>query len=107
MRPSSIQRPPMMPLDPSLKRNDQSYLEHIRRIRRNLPSQKNSRLSSEESAGRVNYLSNLPTNGINRSKIENYKRIKQEEAEARAKLLAPLSKDLLPSHRRNDSNKNV
>jgi len=31
-------------------------------------------------------MNNLPANGINKSKIENYKRIKQEEAEARARL---------------------
>ena len=86
-RPRSIQRPQYQPLQPISNgissRNDISCLEHIRRIRRNLPSQQNQRASRDDSLGN-NYLSHLPTNGVNQSKIENYKRIKQEEAQARA-----------------------
>ena len=48
-----------------------------------MPSQQNQRASRDDSLGN-NYLSHLPTNGVNQSKIENYKRIKQEEAQARA-----------------------
>lgn len=68
-------------------RADQSALDHIRRIRRNMPSQQNSRMSRDLSR---DYLSAVPgSSGNNQSKIENYKRIKQEEAAARAQLMAP------------------
>jgi len=70
-------------------RNDQSCLEHIRRIRRNLPSQQNPRnRPSEDNLNGGNYLSALPSSGVNKSKIENYKRIKLEEAQARQQLLS-------------------
>lgn len=87
-RPRSIQRPMNQPLtsisSSGNPRNDNSCLEHIRRIRRNLPSQQVSRkISSDENlsakGGADHYLSNLPSSNINRSKIENYKRIKMEE----------------------------
>lgn len=84
----------MQPLQPILSngisdRNDQSCLEHIRRIRRNLPSQQNPRSrGSEDNMSGGNYLSALPSSGVNRSKIENYKRIKMEEAQARQQLLS-------------------
>lgn len=109
-RPRSIQRQQYMPLQPISNgisaRNDQSCLEHIRRIRRNLPSQQNQRMKSDDSFG-GNYLSVLPQNGVNKSKIENYKRIKMEEAEARAQLMQPvMSNEVVGSHRRMVSNVN-
>ena len=57
-------------------------------------------MSREDSlSARDNYLSVVPAN-INKSKIENYKRIKQEEADARAILMQPIE------HRRMVSNIN-
>ena len=95
-RPRSIQRSveEISSLAPSYNagntRADQSALDHIRRIRRNMPSQQQSRMSRDLSR---DYLSAIPVNagnsGSNSSKIENYKRIKQEEAAARAQLMAP------------------
>ena len=52
-----------------------------------MPSQQNSRQVRDELNSK-DYLSALPINN-NSSKVENYKRIKQEEAAARAKLIAP------------------
>lgn len=93
-------------------RNDNSCLEHIRRIRRNLPSQQVSRkISSDENlsakGGADHYLSNLPSSNINRSKIENYKRIKMEEQYARQQLMekpSPSQVQEPTSHRRFASN---
>lgn len=83
-RPHSNQRNPaedLISMAPSYNaggtRADQSALEHIRRIRRNMPSQQASRMSHDLSR---DYLSAVPSNGggaaNNSSKIENYKRIK-------------------------------
>ena len=80
-------------------RAEQSALDHIRRMRRNMPSQQNSRMSHDLSH---DYLSAMPIAAgnnrppINSSKIENYKRIKQEEAAARALLMAPVGRALEP-----------
>lgn len=82
-------------------RAEQSALDHIRRMRRNMPSQQNSRMSHDLSH---DYLSAMPIQQsgsnrppmINNSKIENYKRIKQEEAAARALLMAPVGRALQP-----------
>ena len=52
-----------------------------------------------------NYISNVAANGINKSKIENYKRIKMEEAEARAILMQPKAENN-QYHRRISSNVN-
>ena len=77
-------------------RADQSALEHIRRIRRNMPSQQNSRAQRDFS---YDYLTSVPCGGAQQgsnSKIENYKRIKQEEAAARAQLMmGPKARQLL------------
>lgn len=128
-RPQSIQRNASQDVHQMLQapsylgggaRADQSALDHIRRIRRNVPSQQNSRMSHDFS---YDYLSAKPVghgNGSlsNNSKIENYKRIKQEEAAARAQLIAPASREsgsgqkaprpnidlgALAAHRRNPS----
>lgn len=97
-RPMSIQRslaqPPVAyepPMSRGLsKRNEQSSLDHIRRIRRNLPSSQNMRPLAED-------VVNLPAKhleaaGVN---LDHYKRIKQEEAQARAKLLAARQENML------------
>ena len=57
-------------------------------------------------SGHDNYISNVAVNGINKSKIENYKRIKMEEAEARAVLMQPKAENQQPYHRRISSNVN-
>lgn len=113
-RPRSIQRQQMQPLQPIMSngisgRNDQSCLEHIRRIRRNLPSQQNPRnRNNDDSLSGGNYLSALPTHGVNKSKIENYKRIKMEEQQARQQLISQPGEidSVQPSHRRMVSNAN-
>ena len=66
-------------------RADQSALDHIRRIRRNLPSQQNSRMSNDVG---YDYLSNKQAAGAVMPN-NNYKRNKQEEAAARAMLMVP------------------
>jgi len=81
-RPQSIQRsseelgqvqPPSYNAGSS--RADQSALDHIRRIRRNMPSQQSSRMMHRELS--VDYISSHQLNGnSNNNKIENYKRIK-------------------------------
>lgn len=85
-RPRSIQRDYVSALQPPSSgmghmRADQSALEHIRRIRRNLPSGQNPRLSYDEKT----YLSNIANK--EKSPVDDYRRIKQEEAAARAMLL--------------------
>lgn len=104
-RPHSIQRNAIDDLSsigpPSYvgggSRAEQSALDHIRRMRRNVPSQQNSRMSHDLSH---DYLSAMPISSnrpqVVNSKIENYKRIKQEEAEARALLMAPVGRALEP-----------
>jgi ribosomal 50S subunit-associated protein YjgA (DUF615 family) len=52
-----------------------------------MPSQQNSRQKLTDLSR--DYLSAVPVNSGNNSKVENYKRIKQEEAIARAQLMAP------------------
>jgi len=64
-----------------------------------MPSQQNSRMSHDFS---YDYLSAKAAGGgggssSNNSKVENYKRIKQEEAAARAQLMAPSSRDSIGS----------
>ena len=87
-RPRSIQRDYVSGLQPASSglglRADQSALEHIRRIRRNMPAGHNSRLSCDEKT----YLSNIHNkNQVERSPVDDYRRIKQEEANARAMLM--------------------
>jgi hypothetical protein len=58
-----------------VKRNEQSSLDHIRRIRRNIPSSQNMRPLAED-------VLNLPPRhleaaGVN---LDHYKRVKYEEA---------------------------
>jgi len=83
----SIAEPPTAyepPMSRALsKRNEQSSLDHIRRIRRNLPSAQNMRPVVEDVMNLPN--KHLEAAGVN---LDHYKRIKQEEAEARAKLIA-------------------
>ena len=97
-RPMSIQRsiaePPTAyepPMSRALsKRNEQSSLDHIRRIRRNLPSAQNMRPLVEDVMNLPN--KHLEAAGVN---LDHYKRIKQEEAEARAKLIAARQENML------------
>jgi len=64
-------------------RQESSALEHIRRIRRNMPAANTGqRLSYDEKT----YLSNI-ANRPERSPVDDYRRIKQEEAAARAMLM--------------------
>lgn len=63
-------------------RQESSALEHIRRIRRNMPAGSGQRLSYDEKT----YLSNI-ANRPERSPVDDYRRIKQEEAAARAMLM--------------------
>ena len=87
-------------------RADHSALEHIRRIRRNMPSQQNSRMQRDLSHDYLSAIpvgqglrSNISSSNVsnNVSKIENYKRIKQEEAAARALLMAPAARAIEPT----------
>merc|ERR1711881_14888 len=84
-RPRSIQRDYVSSLQPPGSglghRADQSALEHIRRIRRNLPAGSNARLSYDEKS----YLSNIQNK--EKSPVDDYRRFKQEEAAARAMLM--------------------
>ena len=62
-------------------RADQSALDHIRRIRRNMPSQQHSRMQRDLSYDYISAVgvsrgSNNGALSSNNSKIENYKRIK-------------------------------
>lgn len=86
-RPRSIQRDYVSALQPPSSglglRADQSALDHIRRIRRNLPSNSQQRLSYDEKT----YLSNIQNQNAKPTPVDDYRRIKQEEAAARAMLL--------------------
>jgi len=85
-RPRSIQRDYVSGLQPPSSglgvRQESSALEHIRRIRRNMPAGSGQRLSYDEKT----YLSNI-ANRPERSPVDDYRRIKQEEAAARAMLM--------------------
>jgi len=89
-RPRSIQREYVSSVHPPSSglgtRADQSALEHIRRIRRNLPSGQNQRLSYDEKSYLSNINNKMPER-VDKGSVDDYKRIKQEEAAARAMLM--------------------